>query len=57
MKNTSLIITIPQLFTSISTLSVKNKSNITTLCFNAHETFQINQSNYLISNNTFNQDT
>ncbi len=57
MGNTSFIITVPHLSKSISALSAESKSYIITLRFNVYGTFQINQSNFLISNNTFNQDT
>ena len=48
MKNTSFAITVPHLFSPISAQSVENKSYI--VRFNVHETFQINQSDFLISN-------
>ena len=57
MRNTSLIITVPHLFSPISASSAESKSYIIALRFNLYGTFQINQSNFLISNNTFNQGT
>lgn len=53
MRNASLVITVPQLFTSISALSAENKSYIIALHFKVHGTLQINQSNFLIFNNAF----
>ncbi len=57
MRNTSLVITVPHLFLPISAPSAEGKSFITTLRFNLHGTLQINQSNFLISNSTFDQGT
>ncbi len=51
MRNTSLPITVPHLFSPISAQSAESKSYI--VRFNVHETFQINQSDFLISNITF----
>ena len=53
MKNTSLVITVPHLSSPISAFSAESKSHIISLRFKVHETFQINSSNFLISNNTF----
>ena len=57
MRNTRFTITVPHQFTSISAFGADSNPHITTLRFNVHETLQINQSNFLISNNTFNQGT
>ena len=50
MKNTSFTITVPHIFSPISALIAESKSYIITLRFNVHETFQINKSDFLISN-------
>ncbi len=57
MRNTRFIITVPHLSASMSTLSAEINSYTITLRFNVQETIQINSSNFLISNNTFNQGT
>ncbi len=51
MRNTSFTITVPHLFSPISTFSAENNSYI--VRFNVHETFQINQSIFLVFNNVF----
>jgi hypothetical protein len=51
MRNTSFTITVPHIFSPKSAQSVESKSYI--VRFNVHETFQINQSDFLISNITF----
>jgi hypothetical protein len=51
MRNTSFTITVPHLFTPISVQSAESNSYI--VSFNVHETFQINQTDFLISNITF----
>ncbi len=55
MRKTTFTITAMHLFSLISALSKESNPHITTLCFNVHGTPQINKSNFLISNNTFNQ--
>ena len=50
MNNTRFHITVPHLFSPISAQSIERKSYI--VRFNVHETFQINQSDFLISNIT-----
>ena len=57
MRNTSFTITVPHLFSPKSAFSAEIKSYIIALRFIVHETLQINSSNFLISNNIFNQDT
>ena len=42
MKNASLNITVPHLFSPISAMSAESKSYIIVLRFIVHETFQIN---------------
>ena len=56
-KTTFTIITVTQLFSPIFALSEESNSHITTLRFKVNETLQINSSNFLIFNNTFNQGT
>ena len=56
MINISYNITTPHLFLPISALSAESESLIFTSRFNIYETLQVNSSNFLISNNTFNQD-
>jgi hypothetical protein len=51
MKNASFNITVPHLFSPKSAFSAESNSYI--VRFNVHETFQINHSNFLISNRTF----
>jgi hypothetical protein len=52
MRNTSFnITTVPQLSSPISAFSAESQPYIITLGFNVHETFQINQSDFLISDN------
>jgi hypothetical protein len=53
MRKTTFTITVPHLFSPISALIEESKPYIITLRLKFRETFQINQSNYLISNNTF----
>ena len=53
MKNISFNTTVPHLLSPVSAFNAENKPYINTLRFNFLETFQINQSNYLISNNAF----
>ena len=54
MNNTCINTAIPHLFSSISALfSAGSKSYI--VRFNVHETFQINQSDFLISNSTLHE--
>ena len=53
MKNTSFAITVPHQFSPISALSAESKSYIVALCFNVHETFQVNQSNSQTLNNDY----
>ena len=53
MRNTSVTITVPHLFTSISAFSAESRPYIITLHSKIHETLQINQSNSQIFNNTF----
>ncbi len=48
MRNTSLVITIPHLFSPISALSKESNSHIITLRFKIHETLQIKQSNFVL---------
>ncbi len=50
MHNTSFHITVPHLFLPISAQSVESNSYI--MRFNIHGTYQINQSDFLISKNT-----
>ncbi len=52
MRKTTFTITVPHLFTSISTLSAESKPNIIALRFNVLETLQINQTYFQISNST-----
>ena len=54
MRNTSFNITVPHIFSPISAFSAE--SNSYNVRFNVHETFQINQSDFLISNITFIKD-
>ena len=51
MRNTRFNITVPHQFSPISALIAESNSYI--VRFNVHETFQINQSDFLISNITF----
>ena len=51
MRNTNNTVSKPHLFSPISALIAESNSYI--VRFNVHETFQINQSNSLISNNAF----
>ncbi len=53
MRNTSITVSIPHLFSPRSAFSAESKSYI--VCFNVHETFQINQSDFLISNSTLHE--
>ncbi len=53
MRNNSFNITVPQSSSPISAFSAENKSHIIALRFMVHETLQINQSNFQISNNVF----
>jgi len=53
MNNTSFNITVPRLFSHKSAFSAESNSYIITLRFKVHEAFQINQSDFLISNITF----
>ncbi len=53
MNNTGITNAVPHLFSPISAFSAESKSHIITLRFDVHETLQINQSNFLIYNNTF----
>ena len=46
MRNTSIDITLPHLFSPISAFSAESKSNTVALRFIVHGTFQINQSNF-----------
>jgi hypothetical protein len=50
MNNTSIAITVPHLFSPISAFSAESISYNIALRFRFYETFQINQSNLLISN-------
>ena len=50
MINTSLTITVPHLFSTISAISAESKSYIIALRFKFHEALQINRSNFLIFN-------
>jgi len=52
-KTTFTIITAMHLFLPISALSKESNLHITTLRLNVQETIQINQCNFIISNNTF----
>jgi hypothetical protein len=56
MQKATIAVTVPHLFSPLSALSAESKSYIITLRFNIHGTLQINQSNFLIFNNTFIQD-
>ncbi len=47
MRNTSITITVPHLFSPISAFNAESKSYINTLRFNVHKTFQINPLNFL----------
>ena len=47
MRNTSLVITVPNLFTPKSALSAESNSYIIKLRFKFHKTLQINSSNLL----------
>ncbi len=49
MRNTSLIITVPHLFSPISAISKEIKSYVNTSRFNVYKTLQINKYNFLIS--------
>ena len=49
MRKTTFTITATHLFSPISAQSAESKSYIVTLRFNVHETFQINLTNLLIS--------
>ncbi len=49
MKNTGFNITVPHSFSPISALNAESKSYITSLRFNIHGTFQINQSKFFFS--------
>ena len=49
MRKATSTITVPHLFSPISAFSAESKSHIIALRFNVHGTFQINQSNFLIS--------
>ncbi len=51
MRNNSLVITVPHLFSPISAFSAE--SSLYIIRFDVHETIQINQTNILISNNSF----
>ena len=53
MRKTTFASAIPHLFSPISALSAESNSHIITPRFKVHETLQINQSNFGISNNTF----
>ena len=55
MRNTSLFITVPHLFSPISAFSAESKSYIIALRFNVYGTLQINQTDFQISNSTSNQ--
>jgi len=50
MINTSFTVSIPHLFSPISAQNAESNSYI--VRFNIHGTYQINQSNFLISENT-----
>ncbi len=51
MRNTSFTITVPHLFSPKSEIHAESNSYI--VRFNVHETYQINQPDFLISNKTF----
>jgi hypothetical protein len=51
MRNTSSTVSIPHLFSPKSAFSAESNSYI--VRFNVHETYQINQPDFLISNKTF----
>ena len=53
MRETTFTIAVPHLFSPKCALSAESKSYIITLRFKVHETLQINQSDFLIFNNTF----
>ena len=53
MRNTIITVSNPHLFIPISAQSAESNSYILALRFTVHETFQINQSDFLISNITF----
>ena len=57
MRKAAFTITATHLFAPISALSKESNSYTATLRFKFHGTLQIKQSNFLISNNTFNQGT
>ena len=57
MRNTSFNITVPHLFSPISAFCAEIKSYTITLRFNVYETLQTSQSDFLTSNNRFNQCT
>jgi len=50
MRKVNFRITVPHLLSPMSTSSAESKSYI--MRFNIHGTYQINQSNFLISRNT-----
>jgi len=56
MRNTSFTVSIPHLFSPISAQSAESQPYIITLRFTVQETIQINQSNFIISINTFIKD-
>ena len=53
MRKTASTITVPQLFSPISAFIRNSRSYIIVLRFIVHETFHINQFNFLGFNNTF----
>ncbi len=53
MRNTSFTVSIPHLFSPKSAHCAESQTYIIILRFNVHETYQINQSDFLISNITF----
>ncbi len=53
MRKTTFTITATHLFSTISAFGAESNSHITTMRFNVQETLRINQSNFLIFNNTF----
>jgi hypothetical protein len=64
--NNATSTTVPHLYLPETALNAESNSYTATLCFNVHDlsaciaqagTLQINQSNFLVSNNFFNQGT
>jgi len=57
MRNTSLHITVPHLFSPISSLSKESNSYITSLRFKIHGMFQINPSNFKSQESSIHEQT